>query len=286
MRIAIVGAAGFIGTHLHRALLVSGIDVLPISSTASAFDLETGIIVDALLPAGPLDAVVYLSQSPRYRDVPQQGAHLWGVNVVSALKAAEWARRSNARRFVYASSGNVYEPGFSPLREDAPLRRDNWYALSKVQAEEALQVYGDELRVTCARLFGVYGAGQHGKLVPNLIDSVRGHRTIRLQPHPADPRDDGGVRVSLTHVDDVVQVMRQLAVAGGPRALNIAGPDTLSVRDIATRVGRGLAIEPSFAAETRPREGDLVADRTRLCAEWAGPFRRFDETLEPLLGLH
>lgn len=283
MTIGIVGATGFLGAHLSRALASDGIPVVPISASIGGFDLSTGILADALLPAGQLDAVVYLSQSPHYREVPQQAPHLWGVNVVSALKAAEWARRSGARRFVYASSGSVYQPAFTAFHEDDPLRRDNWYALSKVQAEEALGLYAGALTVTCARLFGVYGPAQRGKLIPSLIEAVRGRRAIRLQPHPFDPTDDGGVRLSLSYVDAVVDVLKRLALGDGPRALNIAGPDTCSVRDIATRIGARLNIAPSFGADPTPREGDLVADRTRLCAGWPTRFQAFDEVLDLLL---
>ena len=177
MNVAIIGASGFIGTALVKNLAAAGVQCAALSSATGAFDLDIGLLVDAALPGMTLDGVVYLSQSPRYRDVPQHAPHLWGVNVQSALKAAEWASRCGARRFVYTSTGNVYASSFAPLREDAPLRRDSWYALSKVQAEEALALHQRELSVTCARLFGVYGPRQSGKLVPNsLTRSVRGGR--------------------------------------------------------------------------------------------------------------
>ncbi len=94
------------------------------------------------------------------------------VNVHSAVAIAEHARRAGAKRFVYASTGNVYAAGFAPFSEAAPVRRDDWYALSKVHAEEALALFRPQLDVVIARLFGVYGPGQKGRLVPNLLASV------------------------------------------------------------------------------------------------------------------
>jgi UDP-glucose 4-epimerase len=284
MTIAVIGARGFIGAALVRALAAAGVQCTALSSADGAFDADTGLLRDAALAAAPLDAVVYLAQSPHYRDVPQHAAHLWAVNVVSAVKAAEWARRSGAARFVYASTGNVYQPGFGAMREDAPLRRDSWYALSKVQAEEALAIYRGDLTVTCARLFGVYGPHQSGKLVPNLVESVRAQRPIRLQPHPADPADTGGVRLSLAYLDDVVDTFRHLAVTDGPPVVNVAGPDVCSVQDIATRIGRRLKMAPVFVADPTPRESDLIADRERLSAVCPTPFRTFDEGLDLMLG--
>ena len=283
MTVAIVGAGGYLGVRLQRALDAAGIQTLAISSAAGGFDLGSGIIA-VPAAAARVSAVVYLSQSPHYRDVPARAAHLWGVNVVSALAAAEWARHAGAARFIYASTGNVYEPSFVPLAEEAPLRRDDWYALSKVHAEEALALYGDSLAVTRVRLFGIYGPDQPDKLVTNLARSVRDRRPIRLQVHPADRDDSGGVRLSLSYVDDVVDVLRHLALEGGPHALNVAGPDVRSVREIATGIGAWLGIDPLFEAELRPRRGDLVADRTRLCRVWTRPFRSFDVGLRLALG--
>jgi len=284
MRVAVVGAAGFIGIHLRRSFEADGIQCTAVSSTTGCFDATTGVLAKLPRSSEPLEAVVYLSQSPYYREVPQQVAHLWAVNVVSALKTAEWARHAGARRFVYASSGNVYRPAFDALSEDAPLRRDDWYALSKVQAEESLALYRGQLTVTAARLFGVYGAGQRDKLIPNLMASIRARRVIRLQPHPADAADAGGVRLSLSYVDDVVDVLKRLALADGPPVLNIAGSDALSVRDIATAIASRLGLEPVFSVEATPRAGDLVADRTALCRVWAAPFRAFDQGLALTLG--
>ena len=111
MKVAVVGANGFIGQRLCGALRQAATDVLPISSTsAGGFDLDNGLL--HVLPVDrAISAVVYLSQSPHYRDVPNRAAHLWGVNVVSAIKAAEWARRSGAARFIYASTGTLDQPG-------------------------------------------------------------------------------------------------------------------------------------------------------------------------------
>ena len=88
MRVAVVGSGGFIGRHLCDALTTRGNDIVAVSSTAAAFDDGTGVLADDLQSPGALDAMVYLSQSPYYRDVPRQAPHLWGVNVVSAIKKA------------------------------------------------------------------------------------------------------------------------------------------------------------------------------------------------------
>ena len=194
VKVAIFGAGGFIGRHLSRALQAAGADVVGWSS-AQCFD-PSGLLTDRLPVDADVRSVVYLSQSPHYRELPSSAAHVWSVNVTSAVRAAQWASRCGAARFTYASSGTVYQPGFHPHREDEPVRRDDWYALSKVHAEESLALVAPDLDLTCVRLFTVFGPTQAAKLVPNVIASVRERRPIRLEPNPADATDRDGLRLS------------------------------------------------------------------------------------------
>ena len=125
MRVAIFGSGGYVGQRLVERLSREGVETIPYSSGApGTFDPSSGVICeDIRIPAGT-DCVVYLSQSPRYREMPAGSGHLWGVNVLSAIRVANLARQAGARRFVHASTGNVYEPSFSPLSESCALRRD------------------------------------------------------------------------------------------------------------------------------------------------------------------
>lgn len=107
--------------------------------------------------------MVFLVQSPFNHKKPANINYLLNVNIISAMKAGEYARKSGVKRFLYASTGNVYAPSFAPLREDSTLRRDNWYSLSKIDAEESLTFFQDQLKITVVMLFGVYGPGQTKK---------------------------------------------------------------------------------------------------------------------------
>lgn len=276
MRIAVIGAGGFIGARLSTAFEARGHDVFRFSSAGGCFHLESGMLAD-LAPVGALDALVYLSQSPYYRELPQRLQHVWNVNAVSAAKAAEWARQNGARRVVYASTGNIYEPSFEPHAEKDPVRRDDWYALSKLHGEETIALVRS-VDVTFARLFGVYGPKQSLKLIPNLIESVQAGRSVVLQPHPSDAGDVDGLRLSLCYVDDAVRVLRRVVEAGGPRVLNVASPEVLSLRGIAAAIGRHLGVTPQFTRGMEPRACDLLA-HTSLVRPILGEFTGFEDGL-------
>lgn len=261
-----IGAGGFIGRHLSEALSRIDVEVLALSSrTGSTFEPVTGAFC-APADAGGVDAVAYLAQSPHYRDLPERVVHVWGVNVYSVVAAADWATRCGAARFLYASSGTVYAPSFSPHHEDDPLRRDDFYALSKVQGEESAALFEGQLAVFRARLFGVYGPQQRAMLVPRLADAIRRGHPVRLQRHPENPGDAGGLRLSLCYVDDAVAALVAMLTREAPRVMNVAGSGTVSMRDLAEVIGRHVGVEPQFEISTEPRAFDLVADTSRMHA--------------------
>ena len=284
MKVAVIGSGGFIGKALVARLSCDGVDVAPFSSqSGNMFDSSTGILNDDFkLPQGTT-CVVYLAQSPFYRQMPEKASHLWGVNVISAMKVAELARKAGVTRFIYASTGNVYSPSFLPLSETHELRRDDWYALSKVHAEEGLALYGKSMSVSIARIFGIYGPGQPDKLVPNLIKSVRSGVPIKLAPMPDDDQDCGGLRVSLCYIDDAIDVFIRMLGQTETDIVNIAGPEVLSIRDIAQSIGKELGTPPLLEVGTQPRPFDLVADVAKLVKLFGPRFTPFSEGIRRTL---
>ena len=284
MKVAVFGSGGYIGRRLAARLRTDGAEVIAYSSGhGGIFDPLTGVLQPKVeVPAGTA-CVIYLSQSPRFRQMPGEAGHLWGVNVVSAIRVATLARQSGVRRFIYASTGNVYEPSFDLLREDSALRRDDWYALSKVHAEESLDLFKEDMSVLCARIFGVYGPDQTDRLVPNLVNAIRAGLPIKLASNPNSQNDNGGLRMSLCYIDDVVGIFSRLVSLDTAGRINIAGPQVLSIRDVAQAIGQHVRQSPSFEAASQPRTFDLMADIAKLVQVCQPRFTAFEEGLSAVL---
>ncbi len=285
VRIAVIGSGGYVGAHLCRALRAAGDAVLAYSSAAAGgIDRHSGLLpADFELPR-EVEAVVYLAQSPWVTRGSENPGHVLAVNVVSAVVAATAAQRAGAARFVYASTGNVYAPSFEALAEDAPVRTDNWYSLSKVHAEQALALCATPgFTVHSLRLFGVYGPGQTDRLVPRIVERVARGEAITLAPGTGDAHESGGLRLSVTYIDDLTAVIAQVARRGGPGLLNVAAPQVVSILDIAQAAGRLLAREPVFEPAAQARAGDLVADTRLLQRTFEPRFRSFQAGLESML---
>lgn len=260
MTTLVIGNTGYMGRHLMAGLAAAGLQAAGASSSdGTGIHPDTGLLPDSFAVAAGTDAVVYMAQSPRYRD-PDQASHVLAVNVVSAVRAAAAARKAGVRRFIYVSTGTVYAPSFDPLAEDAPVRGADWYSLSKIQGEQAVQMFSSDMDVHIVRPFGIYGPGQTGRLVPNLMASIQEGRTITLQGRRDDPSDADGLRISLCHVDDATSILLQLIQHGGPARLNLAGEEAASIRTLATLLGELMQRPPVLAAATALRNFDLVAD--------------------------
>lgn len=226
------------------------------------------------------DTVIYLAQSRNWRRFPEGAADVLDVNIHGVCRAVEYARRSGAARFVYASSGSVYAPGSGPSRETDPIDlagARSFYAASKLAAELLLAPYAPLLSMVVLRLFVPYGPGQlQDMLIPQLLRRVKGGEPIGLD-------GDDGLRMNPVAVCDVAEVISRCLTLDRSVTINVAGPEVLTLREIGRQLGRILGCEPRF--EQRPGQATtIVGDTTTLSATlgWT-PQTLFADGLQALI---
>jgi nucleoside-diphosphate-sugar epimerase len=281
----VIGASGFLGGQLCTELAAGGAQVLRASSSAgTGIDPATGLLPADFCVPPATDAVVYLAQSPYSRRMPEMASHFLGVNTFSPADAAVRAAAAGAKRFVYASTGNVYQPSFAPLKETAQLRRDNWYALSKIHAEETLALMQGVIDVTSVRIFGLYGPGQTERLIPRLVDAVASAQPVMLEPKSANAAPDGGLRISLLHVRDAARIIVALIGVRAVPLLNLASDEALDIREISSLIGERLGVAPIYRAAPAARQGDMIADIGLLQRSLAPSFTSFRAGVRDLIG--
>jgi UDP-glucose 4-epimerase len=264
MRICIIGSGGYVGSALAQACTERQDKLQLVSSRSNGIDTTTGLLPSNFEIKAGTDVVYYLAQSPHYRQVPEYAAHLLSVNCATAVQAAFAAKKAGVKRFIYTSTGSVYTPSFSPLHEQSPLQRDNWYSLSKVQAEEALALFRRDMDITIVRPFGIYGPGQTDKLVPNLMRRVLSGDEISIDQNPKDSTDVGGLRISLCYIHDTVQILYNLIEQTGIECLNLAGSEAISIRTMVEIMGRISGINAKIILSDKYRQFDLIADTVLL----------------------
>jgi nucleoside-diphosphate-sugar epimerase len=212
--------------------------------------------------------------------------------VAGAVRVAEAASSAGARAFVAVTSGSMYMPSWKPIPETGDFQHFNPYAISAIAAEQALQLVHagkPRMALACVRLFGLFGPTQAEGMVPGLIRRVKEGKPILLPPHPDDKHTDAnGLQLSVTYVDDAVVCLETIARAAvehklKDRVLNVASPEPTSIRRIAELVGHETHLVPHYEQPDRPRDGELIADVSRLSNYLAVPSTPLDEAIRRTL---
>jgi nucleoside-diphosphate-sugar epimerase len=263
MKVLVTGASGFVGRHLVPELAQAHDVVCVLRDPASAHGLDRSRVIEADLTDPHIarklpehtDVVVHLAQA--YLDFPDHASDLFLVNAASTHWLAEYARTSGASRFVFASSGSVYRPSSELLREDAATAPTSYHPATKLISEQLLQHYDPFFTVAILRLFAPYGPGQVDRLLPRMIQSVRSGSPVVLSR-------GGEPRINPIYITDLVRIVC-LAVEGGTSyTINVAGPESASIRELAEIIGRLVGRSPVFEERDNDSPGSFVADTTLM----------------------
>jgi UDP-glucuronate 4-epimerase len=285
MRVAVTGAAGFIGSHLCEALLASGRPVTGIDAftrfyarerkeanlarlrTVPRFRLEERNLLAPGLAAAlaGADSVVHLAGRPGVRSGAPAVFDAGNVRATEAVVRA--AARAGVRRLVLASSSSVYAPARTPLAEDAALAPPSPYGRSKLRAERLARRLTRRLGIELVvlRYFTVYGPRQR----PDM--AFARFTEAALSGEPAPLLGDGSQVRDFTYVGDAVDATLRALDHGRPGATyNVSGGRPVALTDalalIADATGRGLALErhPRDPREHRTTAADLARARDEL----------------------
>ena len=276
MRILVTGASGFLGRYLVPELAQR--HEIVATTKAGISSNESGvqwISADLARPdddwqfPSHVDAVLYMAQSRRYREFPEAGADMFGVNAHSVLRLVDYARRVGAGQLVFTSSANVYRPSALPLNEEAAIDPGIFYATSKRIAEMILEAYGTELPTTILRLFTLYGPGQEDSLVTDLIDRVRKGRPVTLSVECRPKLSPLYVTDACKAIKCVIE--RPPESSAGASHYNVGGIEEVSIRDFAEAVGLACGIDPMFEHREFEADAGWVVDGRRFAAAtgWA-----------------
>ena len=227
------------------------------------------------LPIG-IHSVFHLAQSELFRAFPEHSLDVYHVNVTSTVKLLDYARKTGVKKFVFTSTGGIYENSQLAVNENSPINTfgtlGNYFA-TKLCSEILTHNYTSYFDVTLLRLFFMYGKGQkRSMLIPRLVDSVREGRPITLTAN-------GGIQLNPIHVNDVVHLLDKLMDSSGSFTFNVAGPEILSLKKIADIIGEKLGVKPIY--ENKNSIGDnCIADTELLKSSIYQPLEKFADKIE------
>lgn len=256
-RILVVGAAGFVGRALTRALLARGLGVDAIvrsptarvepGAAAHAGGLEDTATLRRLVEGCATIVHVASASTPSVsRSSPTIESDL---NLSPTLRLLEVLQGHPGKHLVYMSSGGaVYgSTEGTPVRETAPLAPQSYYGAGKVAIEAFLGAFAHAhgTRVTILRPSNVYGPGQPRYLAFGVVRTMLQHA---IDGTTVEIWGDGSVVRDYLYIDDLVDAFLRVISAGAPGATyNVgagAGHSLREVLDLVEQVsGRDVARE-------------------------------------------
>ncbi|HAE58730.1 MAG TPA: LPS biosynthesis protein WbpP [Anaerolineae bacterium] len=242
----VTGGAGFIGSHIVRALLEQGdfVRILDNFSTGKreniaglSIEIIEGDLLDKAKIAEAVQGMDIIFHEAAFVSVPQSMEDplpCFEINQRGTEFLLEAARKADIKRVVLASSAAVYGDSNVRCDEETPLRPLSPYAVSKIVDELYAEMYTRSfgLDVVALRYFNVYGPRQRPDSMYAAAVPIFTRRLI--DGKPVTIYGDGGQTRDLVYVGDIVRA--NLVASEHPAApgqvFNICSGDEIRVIDI------------------------------------------------------
>ena len=276
MHVLITGGAGFLGAPLANRLLSQGSHVRVLDDLSAgdrdrldrrvAFTRgDTRDIPKLWTLLRGVDCVYHLAARVSVPESVLYPVEYNAVNVGGTVALMTAVRDAQVKRVVFTSSGAAYgEQPVQPVSEEAPLRPQTPYAVSKMAAEQYVLAIGAlwGIETVILRIFNAYGPGQplpptHAPVIPQFLKQALGGGSIVVFGPGTQTRD-------FVYVSDVVDALQAAGTASGVDrgVFNIGSGVEVSINELVQKVGE-VTGRPLHVLHSNAESGGvsrLVAD--------------------------
>ncbi|MBM3350967.1 MAG: UDP-glucose 4-epimerase GalE [Betaproteobacteria bacterium] len=290
----VIGGAGYIGSHLvkalieqeHRVLVVDNLSAGKASAVLGGellvHDFDDRAFLDSLFKTHQFDGVFHFASQIVVSESVKDPGKYYRANTAATLTLLEAMRDHDVGPLVFSSTAAVYgEPQYTPIDENHPTNAVNPYGRSKLMVEQMLQDFANayQQQYVALRYFNAAGADpqarigeQHNPethLIPLALQAITGKcPPLQLFGQDYDTPDGTCIR-DYIHVDDLasahILAMNYLINGGDSGVFNIGNGQGYSVNEVIQTASK--VAEKQVPVTYAPRRaGDparLVADANR-----------------------
>lgn len=298
MKILVTGGAGYIGSHVVRALRGSEHEIIVLDNLSKGHraalqgvrlieaDLNDRGALERIFSGEGIEGVIHLAAESLVGESMEQPAKYYAGNLLNGFNLLEVMRKYGTRYLVFSSTAAVYgEPEECPIRENHPMRPTNTYGRTKLFFEAMLadyeRAYG--LKYISLRYFNAAGADPSGEigedhnpeshLIPIVLKQPLGAKTPMAIYGSDYLTPDGTCIRDYIHVNDLAAahlLALKALESGRPSAIyNLGNNQGYSVKEVIETACEVVGEEIEVFEQPR-RAGDpaiLVADSTKIRTE-------------------
>ena len=301
MQIAVIGGAGYIGSHMCKMLAEAGHDVVVIDdlSTGHVQAVQWGRLVQcsvhdrealgAAFSATHFDAVIHFAGAIVVSESVTDPLKYYAANLGGTLTLLEVMRQTDTRKLVFSSTAAIFgNPQQDRIDETHPIAPINPYGSSKAMVEAVLRdcagAYG--IDAVALRYFNAAGADPSAvigeshepetHLIPRLLQLAT-QADFEFAIYGQDyPTQDGTCIRDYIHVNDLcaahLRALEFLKMRQGFYAFNLGNGQGFSVLEVVAAVEAvtGASIHPRIGPARSGDPARLVAspDRARRELGW------------------
>lgn len=314
MTIAVLGGAGYIGSHTVKRLLATGEDVIVLDNLITGHrravdkrarfyqgDIRDFQFLSSVFSQEKVDGIVHFAAFSVVPESMKNPLKYFDNNTCGMVTLLEAMNQFGIKRIVFSSTAATYgEPKQIPIKETDPQLPTNAYGESKLAMEKIMHWadLADGLKFVALRYFNVAGAMPDGSigedhnpethLIPIILQVAAGKRPS-LQIYGNDyPTKDGTNIRDYVHVLDLadahVLALKYLEAGNSSTAFNLGSATVFSNMEI-LQAARKVTGEPIPASIGPRRLGDpstLIAssDKAKELLGWKPQFDNIEKIIE------
>lgn len=309
MNILITGGAGYIGSHVVKALKTSGhnLTIYDNLSTGHAEAVKAGELVigdladqaklEALFSHKKFDAVIHFAGSIVVPDSVTDPIGYYFNNTINSHRLLDICRKFKVNKFIFSSTAAVYGmPDNGVCSEETPQNPINPYGESKLMTERMLRDFShaSDFEYVALRYFNVAGGdpdGEIGQSFPKATHLIKvacetacGTRPEMYMYGTDYDTADGTCIRDYIHVSDLadahVKALEYLGKGGKSQVLNCGYGHGFSVKEVISRVKEVTGVNFKVVEVPR-RAGDPAsltarADKIRTILGWTPKYDNLD----------
>ena len=313
MNVLVIGGAGYIGSHVVKAMLSAGHEVTVFDNLSSgqlknlfpkagfiAGDIRHADDIDRAFARG-FDACVHLAAFKAVGESMSEPEKYALNNIAGTIHILNAASAHDCKNVIFSSTAAVFgNPSYVPVDEAHATNPESFYGFTKLEIERLLAWYDTlkGVRYAALRYFNAAGYDPEGaifglernpqNLLPIVMEVAKGWRKeLQIFGSDYDTRDGTCIR-DYVHVSDLAQAhvdaLAYIAREGKSITVNLGSENGISVTEMVEAARRVTGREiPARYVGRRPGDPAVVLPTSSLARSLIGWNPRYSD-VDTLIG--